>query len=152
MLPFLMGGKSKPETGAQVERDATLDKVNIPDYAGEEVSPSSPEGMREFWKARGGGVVDRPVDRRTMQTPVQGGDALARQQAVALGKTAEVQMQEKLGINPQAEPAAAPPGVRQGFGKGGFGSTAKPRNGPRLPVTFVDNGTPAVQAGPPKFG
>lgn len=52
---------------APVYRDATIDKLNIPDYAGEAPQSGSAEELRDFWQQRGGGLVDKPVDRATMQ-------------------------------------------------------------------------------------
>lgn len=153
VLPWLMGhGKGKPPAEVGGPPDATLDPVNVPEYAGEAPAPGSPENLRDWWKGRQGGLADRPIDRATMQRPTPGASTPTQApQPLA----PEIQMQQKLGIEPQPEPVAAAPSIpprKQGFGKGGFGATAKPIGGPRRSATFEEGGTPAVQAGPPKFG
>jgi hypothetical protein len=63
---------------APVYRDATLDQTNIPEYAGEAPAPASREAVRDFWKQRGGGMVDQPIDRQAMQ----GGPQIGQKQAI----------------------------------------------------------------------
>jgi hypothetical protein len=61
-----------------VYRDATLDPNNIPEYAGEAPVNASPEAMRQWWKSRGGGLADQPIDRKAMQ----GGPELGQKQTL----------------------------------------------------------------------
>lgn len=71
--------KAMDSTGeAPVYRDATIDKLNIPDYAGEAPAPGSAEELRDFWQQRGGGMTDKPIDRSTMQ----GGPQIGQKQSL----------------------------------------------------------------------
>jgi hypothetical protein len=112
MLPFLVGGKGERKIGG--EPDATIDPNNVPEYAGEAPAAGSPEELRDFWKQRGGGQIDKPIDRQTMQRPTGGsnftrphpGSPLPESQ---MTMTPQAQIRAKLQLNPGQYEAPASP-------------------------------------------
>lgn len=140
MLPFLRGGEPEPPA---------------PEVPGENGFTPTQNALRSKWQARGGALAPEPIDRSTFQkAPIKGSVVPAQdlpETPMVMQPDPAAQMRQKLGIEPQAEPVSAPSGQpqrKQGFGKGGFGSTAKSTL-QRRPTSFIDNNTPAIQDGPP---